>query len=461
MAIITVSITVFLPPIVGDLCLPYSKNVEHASAITQFCKYSCYDYSIPCFERICLPENIRDKYKSDNVAFYNDAYYQCKKDSKLKLSFPEVDLTALASVYKPPSRFVYDSTNSCYYQYASLFLRSPDDVLRNLLSRGVYDMFDERTLILFFIVYMVVAGLTYNTMLPTDPVLPNLIIGAAAGRLFGLYVNSIKASLGHIPVDPGVYAILGAGGFWAGTSRICITIAIIMTESSLDISYLFAMLVVVVIATISGNWFGHSQYHEEIHVKGLPFLGAETPDILRHKKVHDIMTPLAKLVTFEEKEVVWSVFHKLKKTHYSGFPVVSGKKVVGFLQRFQIKHVIRFLNSLSEQEKKLLDGTSSKFSQHELKSFKTDESMHMLDRFESFKETEKMSLDKNTHVVDIKNVMSKPVFTVYETMSAYKAYGIFRRLGLRSMCIINADGYFVGLVTREDLLNASHEHGHH
>ncbi len=101
---------------------------------------------------------------------------------------------------------------------------------------------------------------------------PNLIIGASLGRLFGILVNYVKARIGQRLIDPGAYALLGSAAFWSGTSRLLMTVTVISIETTLDLSHLLGIVITIVVATIVGNWFGESQYHMEIHDRKIPYL---------------------------------------------------------------------------------------------------------------------------------------------------------------------------------------------
>jgi H+/Cl- antiporter ClcA len=105
--------------------------------------------------------------------------------------------------------------------------------LSNLFSRGAFHLFDPDVLAIFAVVYLLLSLSVYELLLPTDLVAPNLIFGATLGRLYGVFVNYLKAQMGSPPIDPGAYALIGAAAFWSGTARITVTIAVITIESPL------------------------------------------------------------------------------------------------------------------------------------------------------------------------------------------------------------------------------------
>jgi H+/Cl- antiporter ClcA/predicted transcriptional regulator len=451
---LTTSITVLLPYFFSDRCTPFYKIVDHAEYINQVCRIKCDKTKdhVSCFERICLPQGSRDDYLSKNTERFNEIEAECGNatDSHLKMPFPAVNIEMLAGAVTPPETIISDMENRCYFQFPSLFLETPTNILKNLFTRGMYNIFDHKALSGFLLIYTCLSTMTYNTMLPTDPVIPNLIIGACLGRMCGLLINMIKSSLFSVPVDPGVYAILGAAGFWAGTARICVTIAIVITESTLDLSLLLPTLIVVVMSTITGNCFGHSQYHKEIHVKCLPFLPPVPSSRLKYKVVKEIMKPLKDIIFFEENERVSSVYRKLASCTYSAFPVLRGEYVAGSIQRNQLKHIFKTLDTFEPRDHMLFEDAM----EYELQAPNNP----ITDSFEllPFGHIEdKRTIENDDRLLEISHYMTKPVFTVYEEMSVSKAYNLLRQLGLHHIFILQTSGQLSGMITRFDFLKLS------
>jgi H+/Cl- antiporter ClcA/predicted transcriptional regulator len=448
---LTCSVTVFLPWFAGDPCIPYANALTQIGAVS-LCTYDCRVKGDFCLSRICLPDVVEDRYRLQNSDFFLQAPTMCATNSALFAPFPDANLTSILSVYQPPQRIVTDPINRCYYQFASLFLHTPDRVLMNLVSRGAYDLFDEKTLRSFVISYIFLSILAYDTLLPTDLSFPNLVIGAALGRLWGIYTNSIKEKYNMFPIDPGVYGIIGAAGFLSGTFRLCLTIVVVLTESTSELSYIVPLLIVSIISTIVGNWFGLGQFHEEINLNKFPFLRFSPPKDLTNQKVLDIMTPVNEIVSLSEKENIWTLFRKLNRTKFNGFPIVSSGKVIGLVQRYQLKAITRFIGSLSRLEQAAIFGENLRSAPSDDASFRGEEAVAILEKFERCAFKSKIKWDKDSQTVFIKDIMTKPVIVVPEAMGAKKAYGIFKHVGLRMLCVNNEKGILSGIVTREDLL---------
>lgn len=59
-------------------------------------------------------------------------------------------------------------------------------IIRTLLIRGAYDFLSAGVLCVFGLTYLLLSLLASAVALPTDLIIPNLIIGAVLGRLWGL-----------------------------------------------------------------------------------------------------------------------------------------------------------------------------------------------------------------------------------------------------------------------------------
>ncbi|KAI9003316.1 voltage gated chloride channel-domain-containing protein [Hyaloraphidium curvatum] len=305
----------------------------------------------------------------------------------------------------------------CAWQMRSLLWEFPERVIQNLLLRGVYNVFDWQVLFAFFAVYLCLSMLVNGVCLPTDLVIPNLIVGASFGRLCALGVNVLKEQAGITLVDPGVYAMLGMSALFAGTSRMSITVALIAIETTFELTHLPAILVVVTVATITGNALGHSLYHMEIHNRRIPYLPVEpapdAKDIMAREPVSAIMSrPVRVLVGIAPTrgEIKTALSEVPKRC---GFPLVDGHgRVLGLVLR---------------------------------------------ERLESILASADPTLDDLP--VNLSTIMNPSPTCVPSTMSVSKAFATFRNLKLRHMIVVDsyASGKVVGIVTRRRLVDAEHD----
>lgn len=112
----------------------------------------------------------------------------------------------------------YTCKDKQYNAVASLFLIPGPEAVKNLLTRGLPYLFKWHELVCAFCFYFLLAGLTTGIAMPTGLVVPYLFIGSAMGRLIGLGVHEWFQEAGwENSTDPGVFAIVGAAAFMAGS----------------------------------------------------------------------------------------------------------------------------------------------------------------------------------------------------------------------------------------------------
>jgi len=81
-------------------------------------------------------------------------------------------------------------------------------------------------------------------------VVPMLCIGAVYGRIIGRVMILITPETEWN--NPGLYALLGASAFFAGVSRLSISLTIIMIELSGDVLLAFPIMVSIMIGNKCG-----------------------------------------------------------------------------------------------------------------------------------------------------------------------------------------------------------------
>jgi H+/Cl- antiporter ClcA len=214
----------------------------------------------------------------------------------------------------------------CYYQMQSLLWNPPGNILRNLMLRGLYDLFTPAVLGVFIVVYTFLSMLIYGIALPTDLIMPNLIVGAALGRLFGLGLNALVNVLNRtnpLLVDPGAYAVLGMAGLWAGVARLPLTVILVTVESTGDVNVLPRLCIIVVVATLMGEWLGPSLYHLEIERRRMLYLSPEIHRGVEEMEKECVSTIMSRdmvvLPAVASKRYIWTILQQYK---HSGFPVM-------------------------------------------------------------------------------------------------------------------------------------------
>ncbi len=74
---------------------------------------------------------------------------------------------------------------------------------------------------------------TYGLAIPSGLFIPSLLIGSAWGRLVGIGISLIFP---EYDLDPGKYALIGAAATLGGILRMTLSLTVIVTEATGDIT---------------------------------------------------------------------------------------------------------------------------------------------------------------------------------------------------------------------------------
>ena len=152
------------------------------------------------------------------------------------------------------------STSVVYYnQLATLLWTTGEEGIKQLFARGTHKRFDYSALLVMGTYYFIGAALCAGSAISSGLFVPMLMIGAIIGRLLGLATVDVaqswmgkRWSLDFGPwswVDPGVFALVGAGAFMSGVTRLTLALAVIMIEISSDVHMLLPVLVAIMIVS--------------------------------------------------------------------------------------------------------------------------------------------------------------------------------------------------------------------
>ena len=168
-------------------------------------------------------------------------------------------------------------------QYPNPLTREPGDVIiKNLLVdcggkiQGSwvceYERASEKSKYIGWLVYgtlskLVLTIITFGIKVPSGIIIPALDGGAFFGRLIGQLVPSIS---------PGIFAMVGAGAFLAGVSRMTISLAVIMFELTGELEFIVPNMIGIMVA----KWIADALEKEGVYdlaqtVLGHPFLDAD------------------------------------------------------------------------------------------------------------------------------------------------------------------------------------------
>ncbi|KAI0316004.1 chloride channel [Amylostereum chailletii] len=204
---------------------------------------------------------------------------------------------------------------------------------------------------------------TFGMMVPAGIFLPTIAIGATLGRAMGIISQALQRAypqawiFSACPPDPtvrcvypGFYAIIGASAMLGGVTR--------MTRA---LSHVLPIMISVMVAKWVGDAFGKEGiYSIWIAMRRYPWL----PPVEYHDKgesAGQFMTQTSNIVVVENRTSLEELKRLCTTWEYCGFPVVKGKKLLGYVIREKLQDHIEPLLSEpgSESRKGIFSGRSS------------------------------------------------------------------------------------------------------
>ncbi|XP_007574480.1 PREDICTED: chloride transport protein 6 isoform X1 [Poecilia mexicana] len=206
-------------------------------------------------------------------------------------------------------------SNKSYNDMATLFFNPQEAAIHQLFHQD--GTFSPATLSIFFLLYFLLACWTYGVSVPSGLFVPSLLCGAAFGRLVA---NILKVKLG-LHIYSGTFALIGAAAFLGGVVRMTISLTVILIESTNEITYGLPIMITLMVAKWTGDFFNKGIYDIHIQLKGVPLLEWETEVEMDKLTASDIMEPNLTYVYPHTR--VQSLVSILRTTVYHAFPVVT------------------------------------------------------------------------------------------------------------------------------------------
>ncbi|KAG2428222.1 hypothetical protein HXX76_011901 [Chlamydomonas incerta] len=226
-----------------------------------------------------------------------------------------------------------NGTSTVYYnQLATLLFSTGEEGIKHLFARGTHRLFGYRALITLGCYYFVFAVLVAGSAVASGLFVPMLMIGAVLGRIFGLLTVDIAQGLGKrwsvdtlgpwAWIDPGVFALVGAGAFMGGVTRMTVALAVIMIEVSSDVHMLLPVLVAIMTAKWVADAACHSLYHGLLEVKCVPFLPCEPVSAFSLDLLPVSHVMASPVVCLRQRMTIREITDVLRRCKHNGFPVL-------------------------------------------------------------------------------------------------------------------------------------------
>lgn len=333
-----------------------------------------------------------------------------------------------------------------------------------------------------FLIKVVLTSITFGLKVPAGIYVPSMVVGALFGRIFSMSIQYIqmlypefffmdKICDGTSPcIDFGIYAMISAGAFMAGVTRMNITLSTIIFELTSSYTYVLPISISIAVA----NWVAYaieprSLYELLIFKNDFPFLA--------NKKLHDFTkyADLKELIHGVGDNIYIDITNRtsakvaelkillielqLKGMADGCIPIVKGdRKLIGMIPapelEFALDKLLRFCEEYDIQsdnvEIQLINGTSEAHSVD-------DSSVLTMDLLEAGLPEGLLSSDLSQEDVAMillsklcdftKIIEYSPIMIDFNSpLSLVET--IFTKLGNRYICILE-DGHFIGFVHKK------------
>mmetsp|Transcript_35950 Transcript_35950/g.84191 ORF Transcript_35950/g.84191 Transcript_35950/m.84191 type:complete len:935 (+) Transcript_35950:62-2866(+) len=177
-------------------------------------------------------------------------------------------------------------------------------------------------------------SVTFGALVPAGLFVPSLYIGGCLGRAVGVLVKHFGPSLVAVsaPIEPGIYAMVGAGAVLAGVSRLTVSLAVALVELTGGLTYVVPFMLAVLIAKWVGDLITDGQSIYDIHALLNGLAKVEQPEniVLANSTIIDIQNDQT---AEKDHHALWVTCGTVRKVdlrlhcqHHrasDGFPVVS------------------------------------------------------------------------------------------------------------------------------------------
>jgi CIC family chloride channel protein len=258
----------------------------------------------------------------------------------------------------------------------------------------------EPPLVVIFVAKIVATSASVGSGVPGGVFTPTLLLGAALGGALGQGLERLDL----IPqAEPGAYALVGMGAMLAATTRAPLLSVVFIFETSRDWAIMLPLLLSCAVASlVAGGLRPRSIYEEELERRGLSWEGTPEERALRAIRVRDVMRTNVPLLppNVPVRDIVRTFF----TTRIAALYIGDGKE--------------RLLGAIDFQDAK-------------------------------------QALDKpELQGVAIAADLVRPVPSVSPEATIVEANEALFRTDVEQLPVVDAEGRFLGVLTRRDLLAA-------
>lgn len=296
--------------------------------------------------------------------------------------------------------------------------------------------------------------ISFGCKVPAGIFVPSMAIGAAFGRMVGIFVQHIHESFPESAffaacepdgpcITPGTYAFLGAAAALSGIMHITVSVVVIMFEITGALTYILPTMIVVGVTKAVSERFGHGGIADRmIYLNGYPFLDS--------KEEHTFGVPVSSAMS-KDTVVLPSSGVKIKDLErvmtdnkYQGYPIVEdlgSKTLVGYIGRTELRYAI----DKARKDQNAGGNAIAMFSNTTNVSLSRPSPSGPPTSFDHIQAT------SSTTTCDFTRYMDDTPLTVHPRLPLETVMELFKKMGPR-VILVEYRGRLTGLVTVKDCL---------
>eukprot|EP01062_Namystynia_karyoxenos_P006022 TRINITY_DN12104_c0_g1_i1.p1 TRINITY_DN12104_c0_g1~~TRINITY_DN12104_c0_g1_i1.p1 ORF type:complete len:1029 (+),score=265.52 TRINITY_DN12104_c0_g1_i1:71-3088(+) len=381
----------------------------------------------------------------------------CVTASKSQLDEPEQGRPELHWVHHP-----CDDPDTQVSPSASLFWQGGESVVKLLFGakESLGEKFDYAALGAYFAVYFPFSCWACGLFISSGIVIPMLVTGGLMGRFVGVFL------LDHFGGSqaPGTYAAIGAAAYFAGISRLTLSLVVIVMELTDETGYLICLMVAVTVARVVADFCGsHSLYHALMAMRNIPFIdrteleeGLGRGGKLVCYRASEIMSPEVYCIKLRTtvREIALLLDRRYWPAHqrHQAFPVVDDENhFLGLIRRRQL-HTVMLL--AAEADWSDADGADRRgqFTWRQQLRLEDELFVHAGDDGIELCTPPALPTASYPRAVDLTEHVDTSQLTVGLACSVDTVHHLFMSMALRHLVVVDDQNRVSGVITRKELL---------
>eukprot|EP00929_Paragymnodinium_shiwhaense_P030513 TRINITY_DN17284_c0_g1_i2.p1 TRINITY_DN17284_c0_g1~~TRINITY_DN17284_c0_g1_i2.p1 ORF type:complete len:743 (-),score=152.71 TRINITY_DN17284_c0_g1_i2:49-2277(-) len=284
---------------------------------------------------------------------------------------------------------------------------------------------------------------TFGTGAAAGLFIPSLYVGAALGRIFGMFMYVLNEQYHFTqqpfqamdlfvnPVQPGMYAMLGAAAVLGGVCRVTISLVVIMFELTGGLQLIVPFMLVCMLAKWVGDMYTIGIYDAIIVIRKYPFLH-EPDEVTFHTFAGDVMDEVIDCL-HPECGSLGTLKTFLKTAKHGGYPLTRSASDPTLLGYIHSQQLFEFLER--EEKTSAFTSTNTKVC------------------FAKFLKSKPPGMLDASHVVD------ETVVVVVPETPATQLQNMFRNLGIK-LILVRREAALVGMITKKSFITHMEELHH-